>query len=192
MFRKNYEYLVVGLGNPGLQYEKTRHNVGFMCMDEIVNKFGATSFKNKFHALVADTTVSGKRCMLCKPQTYMNDSGKAVSEICKLYKSPSDRVIVIFDDTSLKVGQLRIRRSGTHGGHNGIKDIIELMGTDNIPRIKIGIGEKPHPEYDLKDWVLGKFSAEDRKVLETSFENAAKAVECIIGDSIDSAMNKYI
>lgn len=191
MFKKSFEYLIVGLGNPGLQYEKTRHNIGFMCMEKIVEEYGSTPFKNKFDALVAETSVAGKRCMLCKPQTYMNDSGKAVSAICNFYKIPANKIIVIFDDTTLKLGQLRIRRGGTHGGHNGIKDIIELVGTTDIPRIKIGIGERPNQDYDLKDWVLGKFSADDRKLLDESFKKAAKAVECIIDDSVDSAMNKF-
>lgn len=191
MFRKSFCYLIVGLGNPGLQYEKTRHNAGFLCMDEIVKKYGAGAFKNKFHSLLCECEIAGKRCLLCKPQTYMNESGKAVGEIARFYKIKPQNIIVLFDDTSLDVGHLRIRRNGTHGGHNGIKDIIELLGTNDIPRVKIGIGKKPHPDYDLKDWVLGKFSAEDQKLLAPALENGAAAVGCIIERSIDEAMNKY-
>ncbi|MBQ7288802.1 MAG: aminoacyl-tRNA hydrolase [Clostridia bacterium] len=191
MFRKTFSYLIVGLGNPGLQYEKTRHNAGFLCIDEIVRQYGAASFKNKFHALVAEATIGGARCLLCKPQTYMNNSGTAVQEIARFYKIAPKNILVLFDDTSLAVGHLRIRRNGTHGGHNGIKDIIELLGTSEIPRLKIGIGQKPHPDFDLKDWVLGKFSAEEWESLQVALQNAAAAVGCIIEDSIDTAMNRY-
>lgn len=191
MFKTQFSYLIAGLGNPGLQYEKTRHNAGFLCIDAIVRHFGAGAFKNKFHALLAECNIAGRRCLLCKPQTYMNASGAAVQEICRFYKIPPQKVIVLFDDTTLDVGRLRIRRSGTHGGHNGIKDIIELLGTGDIPRVKIGIGKKPHPDYDLKDWVLGKFSAEEWAQLEPALQNAAAAVGCMIEDSIDAAMNRF-
>ena len=191
MFKKSFSYLVVGLGNPGLQYEKTRHNAGFLAMDKIAQQYNAGAFKNKFHSLVAECQIGGKRCLLCKPQTYMNDSGTAVREISHFYKIEPKNIIVLFDDTTLEIGHLRIRRNGTDGGHNGIKDIIQLLGTKDIPRVKIGIGKRPHPDYDLKDWVLGKFTTEDLKNLEPVFENTAKAVGCMIEESIDQAMNKY-
>lgn len=191
MFKKGYSYLIAGLGNPGLQYEKTRHNAGFLCVDEIVRQYGAQPFKHKFQSLVGECNIGGKRCLLCKPQTYMNNSGTAVQEIAQFYKLSPGQIIVIFDDISLPVGHLRIRRNGTHGGHNGIKDIIELLGTNEIPRVKIGVGQKPHPDYDLKDWVLGKFSPEEFTLLQSTLKNAAMAVECIVEDSIDSAMNRY-
>ena len=191
MFKKSFSYLIAGLGNPGLQYEKTRHNAGFLCMDEIVRRYSASPFKNKFHALLAEAGIGGQRCLLCKPQTYMNNSGTAVQEIAQFYKIQPQHIIVLFDDTTLDVGHLRIRRSGTHGGHNGIRDIIELLGTNDIPRVKIGIGKKPHPEYDLKDWVLGKFSAGEWETLVPALQNAAAAVGCMIEESIDAAMNRY-
>lgn len=191
MFKKSFSYLVVGLGNPGLQYEKTRHNAGFLAMDKIAEQYNAGAFKNKFQSLLSECRVGDNRCLLCKPQTYMNESGTAVQQIAHFYKIKPQNVIVIFDDTTLDIGHLRIRRNGSDGGHNGIKDIIQLLGTNDIPRVKIGIGKRPHPEFDLKDWVLGKFTTEDLKNLEPVFENAAKAVGCMIEESIDQAMNKY-
>lgn len=191
MFKKSFSYLVVGLGNPGLQYEKTRHNAGFLAMDKIAEQYNAGAFKNKFQSLLSECRVGDNRCLLCKPQTYMNESGTAVQQIAHFYKIKPQNVIVVFDDTTLDIGHLRIRRNGSDGGHNGIKDIIQLLGTNDIPRVKIGIGKRPHPEFDLKDWVLGKFTTEDLKNLEPVFENAAKAVGCMIEESIDQAMNKY-
>lgn len=191
MFKKSFSYLIVGLGNPGLQYEKTRHNAGFLAMDEIVKQFGAKEFKNKFQSLLSECRIGENRCLLCKPQTYMNESGTAVQQIAHFYKIKPQNVIVIFDDTTLDIGHLRIRRNGSDGGHNGIKDIIQLLGTNDIPRVKIGIGKRPHPEFDLKDWVLGKFTDEDLKNLEPVFKNAAKAVGSMVEESIDQAMNKY-
>ncbi len=191
MFKKSFSYLIVGLGNPGLQYEKTRHNAGFLAMDEIVKQFGAGEFKNKFQSLLSECRIGDNRCLLCKPQTYMNESGTAVQQIAHFYKIKPQNVIVIFDDTTLDIGHLRIRRNGSDGGHNGIKDIIQLLGTNDIPRVKIGIGKRPHPDFDLKDWVLGKFTDEDLKNLEPVFKNSAKAVGCMIEESIDQAMNKY-
>lgn len=191
MFKPRFSYLIAGLGNPGLQYEKTRHNAGFLCMDAIVRQYAAGPFKNKFHAQLGECTIGTHRCLLCKPQTYMNNSGTAVAEIAQFYKIPPQRIIVLFDDISLDVGRLRIRRSGTHGGHNGVKDIIELLGTGEIPRVKIGVGKKPHPDYDLKDWVLGKFTAGEWEQLQPALQNAAAAVGCMIEESIDAAMNRY-
>ena len=191
MFKKSFSYLIAGLGNPGLQYEKTRHNAGFLCLDEVARRYGAGPFKHKFQSLVSECSIGGKRCLLCKPQTYMNNSGTAVHSIAQFYKLPPQQILVLFDDISLPVGHLRIRRNGTHGGHNGIKDIIELFGTTEIPRLKIGVGQKPHPDYDLKDWVLGKISPAEWALLQPALQNAAAAVGCIVEESIDAAMNRY-
>ena len=186
-----YDWLIVGLGNPGLQYEKTRHNAGFMVIDALAEKYGVGFPKRKYDALIGECKIGDNRIMLVKPQTFMNLSGKAVTAICSFYKIPYDKVIVMFDDVSLDVGKIRVRRKGSDGGHNGIKDIIELSGTSDIPRIKIGVGKKPNAEYDLKDWVLGKFSKEDLDNFQKATEIGVKAAEEIIKRGIDSAMNRY-
>ena len=186
-----YDWLIVGLGNPGLQYEKTRHNAGFMVIDALAEKYGVGFPKRKYDALIGECKIGDNRIMLVKPQTFMNLSGKAVTAICSFYKIPYDKVIVMFDDVSLDVGKIRVRRKGSDGGHNGIKDIIELSGTSDIPRIKIGVGKKPNAEYDLKDWVLGKFSKEDLDSFQKATEIGVKAAEEIIKRGIDSAMNRY-
>lgn len=193
-FRKNnlaFSWLIVGLGNPGLQYEATRHNVGFMAADGLAREYGCDFSRRKFDAVFGEAVISGERVLIAKPQTFMNLSGKAVEQIASFYKIPYNRVVIIFDDISLDVGKIRVRRKGSHGGHNGMKDIIELCGTDDIPRIKIGVGAKPHPDYDLKDWVLGKFPAEQKETLGTALGRAGDAVKEIIKHGIDSAMNKY-
>ena len=186
-----YDWMVVGLGNPGMQYENTRHNAGFKAMDELKNEYGFEFLKNKFEAKIGETAIAGNRVLVLKPQTFMNNSGRAVSAAASFYKIPTDKIIIVFDDTTLDVGKLRIRRKGTHGGHNGIKDIIELLGTDDILRIKIGVGLKPNPEYPLADWVLGKFRKDDEKPLSEALKNSVGAIEEIIARSVDSAMNKY-
>ena len=186
-----YDWLIVGLGNPGLQYEKTRHNAGFMVIDALAEKYGVGFPKRKYDALIGECKIGDNRIMLVKPQTFMNLSGKAVTAICSFYKIPYDKVIVMFDDVSLDVGKIRVRRKGSDGGHNGIKDIIQLSGTSDIPRIKIGVGKKPNAEYDLKDWVLGKFSKEDLDTFQKATEIGVKAAEEIIKRGIDSAMNRY-
>ena len=186
-----YDWLIVGLGNPGLQYEKTRHNAGFMVIDALAEKYGAGFPKRKYDALIGECKIGDNRIMLVKPQTFMNLSGKAVTAICSFYKIPYDKVIVMFDDVSLDVGKIRVRRKGSDGGHNGIKDIIQLSGTSDIPRIKIGVGKKPNAEYDLKDWVLGKFSKEDLDNFQKATEIGVKAAEEIVKRGIDSAMNRY-
>ena len=192
IFKKpTYDFLVVGLGNPGLQYEKTRHNVGFMSADLLMKKAGGEFTKHKMDAHFGECEIGKKRILVMKPQTFMNNSGTAVSAVSKFYKIPEDKIIIISDDISLDVGKIRIRRKGSHGGHNGLKDIFQLMGTDNIMRVKIGVGAKPHPDYDLADWVLGKFPKEDEENLNTALENSVKAIEEIIKQGIDSAMNKY-
>lgn len=189
--QKTFEYLIVGLGNPGMQYENTRHNAGFLSVDALCEGLNLKLTRRKFEALFGDTLISGKRVIIAKPQTFMNNSGRAVAEICRFYKIPPDRIIVIFDDVSLPVGNIRIRRKGSAGGHNGIKDIIELLGTEDIMRIKVGVGGKPDADYDLKDWVLGKMPKEQETAFKDAFKTAAAAVREIIDRGIDSAMNKY-
>lgn len=192
IFKKpTYDFLVVGLGNPGLQYEKTRHNVGFMSADLLMKKAGGEFTKHKMDAHFGECEIGKKRILVMKPQTFMNNSGTAVSAVSKFYKIPADKIIIISDDISLDVGKIRIRRKGSHGGHNGLKDIFQLLGTDSIMRVKIGVGAKPHPDYDLADWVLGKFPKEDEENLSTALDNSVKAIEEIIKRGIDSAMNKY-
>lgn len=194
LFKKSastFDYLLVGLGNPGMQYEKTRHNAGFMAADRLAEKFSCTFSKNRHDALYGECNIGDARVLIAKPQTFMNCSGSAVTKIASFYKIPNDRIIVMFDDVSLAPGKLRIRPKGSDGGHRGMRDIIELCGTDNIMRIKIGVGSKPHPDYDMKDWVLGKISQEQQSDFKTACENAVKAVEEIIARGIDSAMNKY-
>jgi len=189
--KQTYDYAIFGLGNPGLQYEKTRHNAGFMAIDKIAEKFGAELNRHKFESLYGECRIGDKRILLVKPQTFMNLSGKSVVAVTSFYKIPISNVIILFDDISLDVGKLRMRRKGSHGGHNGIKDIIELTGTDAIMRIKIGVGEKPNPEYDLKDWVLGRLPKELMEDFDKALNKSVKAVEEIIKRGIDSAMNKY-
>ena len=189
--KQTYDYLIFGLGNPGIQYEKTRHNAGFMAIDRLAQKHDCNIAKHKFESCYGECTISGKRVLLVKPQTFMNLSGRAVIAVSSFYKVPRDSLIVIFDDISLDVGKIRVRRKGSHGGHNGIKDIIELLGTDDIMRVKIGVGERANRQSDLKDWVLGKLPEESVEDFNKALDNAAKAVEEIIGRGIDSAMNKY-
>ena len=186
-----FDMMGVGLGNPGLQYEETRHNIGFMAMDALCKKYECECKKMKFSAYVGDAVIGNKRVLLLKPLTYMNNSGSAVGEAARFYKIAPENILVMFDDISLEPGTVRIRRKGSAGGHNGIKDIIEVLGSDNFPRIKLGVGAKPHPDYDLKDWVLGKFKAEDKEKVEASLETAVKAVNELLSRGIDSAMNKF-
>ncbi len=183
--------MLVGLGNPGLQYEATRHNAGFMAMDKLAEKYSIRLDRLKYKAYIGDGIIEGRRVLLMKPQTYMNNSGEAVSEVARFYKIPPENILVMFDDISLPVGAIRIRRKGSAGGHNGIKDIIALIGSDNFPRIKIGVGGKPHPDFDLKDFVLSKFYKEDTAALDKALDNTVKAVGETIKNGIDSAMNKY-
>ena len=184
------EYIIVGLGNPGKDYEKTRHNTGFMAMDLISDKLSCHIDRLKFKALTTTAELCGHNVLLMKPQTFMNLSGEAVMQAAKFYKVPAENIIVIFDDVSLDVGKMRIRLKGSAGGHNGIKSIIAHMG-DSFPRVKMGVGEKPHPEYDLADWVLSKFTEDDMKNLTPALKTAAKAAELIVQGKIDEAMNKF-
>lgn len=185
------EYLVVGLGNPGSQYEATRHNVGFRAVDALAKEAGVKIDRAKFQALTAQATVDGVRVLLMKPQTYMNLSGVAVKQAADFYKVPPERVLVLFDDIDLDVGRLRIRRNGSAGGHNGIKSIISSLGSQEFPRIKIGVGAKPHPDYDLADWVLSRFTLAEQKLLDPAIEHAAEAVPVIFTQGIERASSQF-
>ncbi len=185
------EFMIVGLGNPDKKYAFTRHNAGFLCVDMLAEKHGFTVKKLKFRSLLGDAVLGGHRCLILKPQTYMNLSGEAVREAAAFYKIPPERILVLFDDISLDVGKLRIRRKGTDGGHNGIKNIIYHLASDQFPRIKIGVGKKPHPDYDLADWVLSEFKKDEEAPLKTALENACAAVELLLDGKIDQAMNLY-
>lgn len=184
-------WLLVCLGNPGDKYENTRHNVGFMVADEIGERCNGPIQKLKFKALTNIFTISGEKVLVMKPTTYMNLSGEAVRQAVDFYKLPPERVLVISDDTALAVGRLRIRKGGSAGGHNGLKSIIQHLGSDQFPRIRVGVGEKPHPDYDMADWVLGKFAGEDKKAIDAAVKRAADAVECLIKHGCDKAMNQF-
>ena len=185
------EWLVVGLGNPGDKYENTRHNVGFLTVDELAERARVPVQRLKHRALTNTVELGGARVLLMKPVTYMNLSGEAVGEAARFYKIPPERVLVISDDVSLPIGKLRIRKGGSAGGHNGLKSIIQHLGTDQFPRVRMGVGQKPHPDYDLADWVLGKFQGEDKKVMDEAVKRAADAVECILKEGADRAMNRF-
>lgn len=186
-------HLVVGLGNPEDRYEQTRHNAGFLALDAIAKAGGVTLKQTKFHANVATMMMGDPQttCLLMKPFTYMNRSGQAVVEAMQFYKIPSERVILLFDDISLPVGRMRIRRKGSDGGHNGMKNIIYLSGKDTFLRVKIGVGEKPHPDYALADWVLSRFSAEELEALQLVFQNCVEATCLLVEGKTDQAMNQY-
>ena len=187
----NVEYLIVGLGNIGTQYEGTRHNAGFMAVDRLASKHKFDIKKIKYKSLCGEVMISGKRCLVIKPTTFMNLSGQAVVEAMEFYKIPSEKVIVLYDDISLPISKLRVRRKGSDGGHNGIKNIIYLTGKDDFPRVKIGVGEKPNPAMDLADWVLSRFKKEEYEELSPALDNAVSCVELIVSGKIDEAMNKY-
>lgn len=189
--KPKYEYIIVGLGNPGDKYSETRHNAGFRCVDILIKELSAGPEKNKFQSLIYDGEIKGHKVLFVKPLTFMNNSGAAVCEVARFYKIPFDKVIVVSDDVTMDAGRLRIRKSGSHGGHNGLRDIIELSGTDNIPRVKIGMGQKPHPEYDLADWVLGKPNKDDKAKIDEAEKNAAEAVKTMVTADIGQAMNKF-
>ena len=189
--KPTYDWLIVGLGNPGLQYENTRHNAGFITADAIAKDKGFEFSKHKFQSVCGEYRLKDMRILVIKPQTYMNDSGKAVREAMSFYKIPTDRVIIMHDDMMLDVGKIRMRRKGSDGGQKGMRDIIELSGTDEIMRIKIGVGKKSNPEYDVVSWVLGKIPKEDTEEFTKAVTKASKAAEEIILKGIDSAMNKF-
>ena len=184
-------FLIVGLGNPGAKYEKTRHNVGFIAADYIADKLGVKVNRAKYHALISEVNLGNMRGIIMKPETYMNNSGVAVAEAAKFYNIPPERVIVLHDEISFGPGLFRIRRKGSAGGHNGLKSIIEHLGSQDFPRIKLGVGQKPHPEYDLADWVLGKLPDEDMKKFTARLDDVFDSVKLILMGDIDGAMSKY-
>lgn len=191
------DYIIAGLGNPGLQYEKTRHNAGFMAVEALERKFGFACSKHQFRAIVGEAQIGGRRVLVMKPETYMNNSGEAIAQAMRFYKIPLENLLVIFDDISLEPGHIRIRRKGSAGGHNGIKSIIALCGEEfgddptAFCRIKIGVGKKPRPDYDLADWVLGKFTEEQQAAFDSRLDDVCAAAELIAGGDIDAAMNSY-
>ncbi|HEX2938572.1 MAG TPA: aminoacyl-tRNA hydrolase [Ruminiclostridium sp.] len=185
------EYIIAGLGNPGREYEGTRHNAGFISVDALAQKCGASIDRIKFKSLCADAVIAGHRALLLKPQTFMNSSGEAIRDAAGFYKIPMERVIILYDDISLAPGKIRVRPKGTDGGHNGIKSIIYLSGTDVFPRVKVGVGAKPRPDYDLAAWVLGKPSKEDAELITNAVSRAVSAVETIITDGAAKAMNDF-
>ena len=185
------EYIVAGLGNPGDKYTFTRHNAGFLAMDYISQKLGVKINQLKFKSLTAQTTIAGKRVLLMKPQTFMNASGEAVSEAANFYKIPPEKIIVISDDVAQAPGRMRIRKSGSDGGQKGLRSIITIMNTDQFPRIRIGVGEKPNREYDMADWVLGKLSDGDCKAMYPCLEAAYEIIMLIMNGKTEDAMGRY-
>ena len=189
--KKSESWLIVGLGNPGKQYERTRHNCGFRAVDILAQKLGCKVDKGKFQGLYGQANYEGKKLFLLKPQTFMNLSGRSVLQLSAYYSIPPQRIIVLFDDISLDVGRLRCRADGSAGGHNGIKSIISEVGSQDFPRVKIGVGGKPHAEADLADWVLSGFSPAEDKALQDALERAVDAALCIIDHSVPEAANRY-
>ena len=184
-------WLIVGLGNPGPEYAKTRHNVGFRCLDLLAEKLGVRVDKAKFQGLYGQTDYHGNRLYLLKPLTYMNLSGRSVLQLSAFFQVPPQRIIVLFDDISLEPGRLRVRPNGSAGGHNGIKSIIAELGSQEVPRVKLGVGAKPHPDFDLAAWVLSTFSAQEEKALSVSLENGAQAALTIIDQGTAAAANNF-
>ena len=192
MFGRNSEtWLIVGLGNPGREYEKTRHNAGFRAMDILAAKLGCKVDKAKFQGLYGQVNYKGRKLLLLKPQTFMNLSGRSVLQLSAFFHVPPQNIIVLFDDISLEPGRLRLRKDGSAGGHNGIKSIIAELGSQDFPRVKIGVGAKPHPEFDLADWVLSAFSAQEEKALAPALERAADAALAIVELGVPEASNRY-
>lgn len=196
LFRKSVpsgavEFLIAGLGNPGKQYEGTRHNAGFMALEALAEELDVKVNRVKFKSFCGEAVIGDKKVLLLMPQTFMNLSGEAVRDAMQFYKLPPEKCLILFDDISLPVGNIRVRRKGSDGGQNGMKNIIYLTGSDQFPRVKLGIGAKPHPDYNLADWVLSKFTKEEApKILEAA-RNAAKAACLIAEGNIDQAMNRY-
>ena len=188
---KQSSWLIVGLGNPGREYERTRHNAGFRAIDLLAEKPGCKIDKAKFQGLYGQVNYNGGKLFLLKPQTFMNLSGRSVLQLSAYFSIPPQRIIVLFDDISLEPGRLRVRADGSAGGHNGIKSIIQELGSQSFPRVKIGVGAKPHPDYDLADWVLSSFSAQEEKALSVSLPNAAQAALDIIDHGVSEAANRF-
>ncbi len=192
MFKTDKQsWLIVGLGNPGREYERTRHNTGFRAIDLLAQTLGCKIDKAKFQGLYGQTVYNGTKLFLLKPQTYMNLSGRAVLQLSAYYSIPPERIIVLFDDISLEPGRLRVRGDGSAGGHNGIKSIIAELGSQNFPRVKIGVGAKPNPEFDLAAWVLSTFSAKEEKDLSFALKNAGQAALLIIDQGVPQAANQF-
>lgn len=185
------EWLIVGLGNPGAKYETTRHNAGFLALDVLAGKCGIQVTRMKFSALIGQGTVSGKSVLLMKPQKFMNLSGECVRAAAEFYKIPTERILVLYDDVSLPPGRIRCRAKGSAGGHNGIKNIISQCGSEDFPRVKIGVGAKPHPDYDMADWVLSNFTKDEQAALTPALDNAVAAAETILASGVAEASNKY-
>jgi len=185
------DWLVVFLGNPGLKYENTRHNAGFMACDAMAKLHGISVNKSRFKALTGSCVIAGQSVMLMKPQTYMNLSGEAMIQAVRFYKIAPEHVIVVSDEVSLPIGKLRIRKKGSAGGHNGLENIIQHLGTQEFPRIRIGVGAPPHPDYDMIDWVMASFKNQDAADMAEAVKRAAEAVESCIADGVDRAMNKF-
>ena len=192
MLKKGNEaWLIVGLGNPGPEYAKTRHNCGFRALDILAQKLGCKVDKGKFEGLYGQTTYEGHKLFLLKPLTYMNLSGRSVLQLSAYFNIPPQRIVVIFDDISLDIGRLRIRSNGSAGGHNGIKSIISQLGSQDFPRVKVGVGAKPNPDFDLADWVLSAFSASEEKSLQAALDRAADAALCIVSQGTMEAANRF-
>lgn len=189
--KKSDSWLIVGLGNPGKEYIHTRHNCGFHAIDALAEFLGCKVDKGKFQGLYGQTTYQGNKVFLLKPQTYMNLSGRSVLQMSAYYNIPPQRIIVMFDDISLAPGRLRVRANGSAGGHNGIKSIIQELGSQEFPRVKIGVGPKPNPEYDLADWVLSGFTAAEKKYMDACWPHAGDAALCIIERGVAEAANRY-
>ena len=191
MLSNSETWLIVGLGNPGREYETTRHNAGFRALDILANKLGCKVDKLKYQGLYGQVSYKGRKLLLLKPQTYMNLSGRSVLQLSAFFRVPPKNIIVMFDDISLDPGRLRVRAEGSAGGHNGIKSIIQELGSQDFPRVKIGVGAKPHPDFDLADWVLSHFSAQEEKALQPALERAADAALAIIDHGIYETANRF-
>ena len=191
IFGQKEKFMIVGLGNPGKKYEKTRHNAGWMALDILEEAYGASSVKSKKTAEIKKAVRRGQELYFVRPLTFMNLSGGAVNEVGSFYKIPKENIIVIADDVSMDVGRLRLRDKGSDGGHNGLKDIIRVLGGNDFIRIKIGVGQKPHPEYDLADWVLGRFSKEDEKKLAEVMKPLPECLELLLKKEFAKAQNQY-
>ena len=185
------EWLLVCLGNYGKKYENTRHNIGFLAAERLIEKNNLRCNRLRFRALTEIIDFGGAKTLLMMPQTYMNLSGEAAGEAARFYKVPPERVLVISDDVSLPLGKLRVRGSGSAGGHNGLKNIIAHLGTDRFPRVKVGVGAPPNPEYDMVDWVVGGFSADERRVIDAAIDRALDAAECVVAKGVTEAQNRY-
>ena len=185
------DWMIVGLGNPGSQYEKTRHNAGFLALDRLEKQLGMPAERLRHKALCAQAGFAGQKLLLVRPQTFMNASGLAVRQAADFYKIPPERIIVLFDDISLPVGRLRVRPSGSAGGHNGIKSIISALGSDAFPRVKIGVGAKPHPDYDLADWVLSVIPKSEQPAFQSALGHAADAALCLIEHGVEKAEARF-